>query len=345
LQQAVITTHRFFDLESDESARAEFLTQSSRNKALPLANAYLSQINEAYPTSVATLYAKAEFFAHVAKQTKAPASILQRAFASATKALALKGDFIPAIELKTRLYYQARQDEKAEALLRDLQAKYPKSSKINQLLGQLLYDLKKYDLVKQHYTSWLNKHPKDVEARFFLAASYFARSEFASALSSYKQVIGSNYKPQLSYFFCGSSASQVKDFDQAISCYDKVESGEYLTRAKIELAKLYALNGKIDKALLVVRNPNYATNQLQRVQLINIEIEILNQHVDKDQAKQRLASAMRDYPNELSLLFKKIKLDALVSQPKVLVPLLQQAEERLGSGGLVKQCVDGNAGR
>ncbi len=329
LEQAITATQQFFELETDPLARADLLTQSSKNKTLPIANAYLAKISEAYPASVAALYAQADFLSGAAKHTKAPESIMKQAFSFATKALALKGDFLPAIELKTRLYYRTRQDEKAEAMLRALQNQHPNSSEINQLLGQLLYDLRKYDLAKQHYISWLNRHPKDKEARFFLAATNFAISDYSSALANYKQVIGSDYKPQLSYFFCGSSASQIKDFEQAIRCYEKVESGQYLTRSKIELAKLYALDGKISEALAVVRNPNYATDENEKVRLINIEIEILNQYVDKELSKQRLAIAMKNYPDNLSLLFKKIKFEKLIDHPKELIPLLHQAEEKL----------------
>ena len=329
LEEAVDLTQFYFENQTDAVQRAELLTQNTKTLSLPLANAYLSQIENANPTSVAAIFAKAEFYHRAAKHTKSPSSILQQAFTFVNRALSIKGDFIPAIELKTRLYYQARQDEKAEAMLREAHAKYPKSAEINQLLGQLLYDLRKYSLAKQHYTSWLKKHSKDLEARFFLAASHFATSNFAAALKNYKQIIGSDYKPQLSYFFCGNSATQIKQYEQAIACYEKVESGGYLTRSKVELAKLYALSGKIERALAVARNPNYATNDKSKVQLINIEVEILHRHVDKQQAKERLATALQNHPDNLNLLFKKIKFEQLIDKPKILIPLLEQAEEKI----------------
>ena len=329
LEEAVNFTQIYFKNQISAQQRAELLSRISKDLSLPLANAYLSQIEQANPNSVAAIYAKAEFYFRAAKHTKSPSSVLQQAFTFINKALKIKGDFIPAIDLKTRLFYQARQDEKAEAMLREVNAKYPKSSKINQLLGQLLYDLRKYSLAKQHYTNWLKKHEEDIEARFFLAASYFATSDFAAALENYKKIIGKDYKPQLSYFFCGNSATQIKQYEQAINCYERVESGSYLTRSKVELAKLYALKGEIDKALEVVRNPNYSMDDKTRVQLINIEVEILHRHVGEQQAKERLAKAIQNYPDNLNLLFKKIKFEQLVDKPKLLIPLLEQAEEKL----------------
>jgi len=329
LEEAVKLTQLYFENQPDAEQRAELLTQTTKTLSLPLANAYLSQIETTNPTSVAAIYAKAEFYYRAAKHIKSPSSILQQAFTFINKALGVKGDFIPAIELKTRLYYQARQDDKAEAMLREAHAKYPKSAEINQLLGQLLYDLRKYSLAKQHYSSWLKKHSKDLEARFFLAASYFATSDFAVALENYKQIIGTDYEPQLSYFFCGNSATQIKQYEQAIACYEQVESGSYLTRSKVELAKIYALRGKIDRALAIVRNPNYAIDDKTKVQLINIEIEILHRDIDKQQAKERLATALQNYPDNLNLLFKKVKFEQLVDKPKILIPLLEDAEQKI----------------
>jgi len=329
LEEAVNFTRIYFQNQNDSKQRAKLLIANTKALSLPIANAYLSQIELTYPSSVAAIYAKAEFYSRAAKHTKSPSSVLQQAFTFINKALKIKGDFIPAIELKTRLFYQARQDEKAEAMLREAHAKYPKSSEINQLLGQLLYDLRKYNLAKQHYANWLEQHDEDMEARFFLAASHFATSDFTAALKNYKQIIGKDYKPQLSYFFCGNSATQIKQYEQAISCYERVESGSYLTRSKVELAKLYALKDEINRALKVVRNHANAVDEKGRAQLVNIEIEILYRHVDEQLAKERLVKAMQNYPDNLNLLFKKVKFEQLIDQPKILIPLLEKAEEKL----------------
>jgi len=329
IEQAVAFTERFFKLQSDATKRAKRLDQMTLAQSLPVTNAYFLRLTEKYPQAISVIYARASFFARAAKHTQNPASILQQAFVQLEKALAIKDDFIIAVELKTRMLYQSRQDEKAEALLRKLHAEHPKSRDISQLLGQLLYDLRKYDLSKQHYLGWLKSDPDDTEARFFLAASYFATSNFEASLKQYQKILGSDYKPQLVYFFCGNSASQIKRYAQAIACYELVEQGKYLTRSKIELAKIYALTGKIDDALATVRNPRFATDENTQIQLINVEIEILDQHVDNQSARKRLNSALENYPNNVSLLFKKIKIEGLSDKPEQLVVLLQKAEAQI----------------
>jgi len=332
INSALEFTVRLFEQEPQAVERFMLLENIAQNQQPGIINAYFDQLTLKDPSAVAVYTNKASFFARMAKHTRNPPATLQQAFTQLQTALDLKQNFMPAVELKTRLLYQTHQDEKAEAFLRQLNANYPESKPISQLLGQLLYDLRKYDLSKQHYLSWLRNNKKDKEARFYLAASYFATSEYEKSLAQYRQLLGSNYKPQLVYFFCGNSAGQIKQYPQAIACYELVEEGKYLTRSKIELAKLYALTGKIEKALATVRNPMFAVDENTQIQLINIEVEILDQHVSKDKAKQRLNAALASHPENVSLLFKKIKIDELLDKPKELVALLSKAEKQIPAG-------------
>ena len=196
-------------------------------------------------------------------------------------------------------------------------------------MGQLLYDLKKYQLAEQQYKTLLNQFPKTQEAQFYLGAIYFATQRFQQSLELYRDLLGKQYKPQTTYFFCGNSAAQSNDYPQAIACYDLVNSGPYLTRAKVELAKLYALNGEYNKALNTVRNPKFKTNEKAKVKLLNIEIEIVKQHVNIKQAQSLLQSAMDTYPTHFSFLIKKITFDSLEKKPKALHALFSNVLNRI----------------
>ena len=329
IDQATLHTVQLFEQLKDPSKRFGLIDKILQNQQPGVSNAYLEQLIIEYPKSETIHTAKANFFARVAKHTRNPSAMMKQALSHVEQALQIKEDFIPAVELKTRLLYQARQDEKAEAFLRNLYASHPKSKKISQMLGQLLYDLRKYDLTKQHYSNWLKKNKNDTEARFYLAASYFATSEFEKSLQQYRQILGSDYKPQLTYFFCGNAASQLKQYPQAIACYDLVTEGKYLTRAKIELAKIYRLTDQIDKALVTVRNPKFAIDQDSQIQLINIEIELLNHQGETAAAKQRLEKALANYPSNVTLLFRKVQIDDLSADSDKLIALFSQALEQI----------------
>jgi len=337
ISQALEYTAQLFELQQQPAKRFELLESIAQNQQPGVINTYLDQLVLKDPAAIAVFTSKASFLIRIAKHTRNPAATMKQAFFNLQKAFDLKQDFMPAIDLNTRLLYQAHQDEKAEAFLRQLNANFPESKPISQLLGQLLYDLRKYDLTKQHYLSWLKKHQDDTEARFYLAASYFATSNYKRSLYHYRQILGSDYKPQLVYFFCGNSAGKLKQYSQATACYELVQDGKYLTRSKIELAKLYALTGEIDKALATVRNPKFAVDENTQIQLINIEVELLAQYVNKDQAKQRLTAAMENFPQNVSLLFKKIKIEELSSKPKELVTILSKAEQQIPEGAKKQQ--------
>lgn len=329
IETALVFTSQLFEQQPDLSEQYSLLENILISQRPAVSNAYLNQLTARYPRNVSIYTATANFLARMSKHTRNPAITMSQAFSEIDKVFLFKDNFIPAIELKTRLFYQSKQDEKAEAFLREVFANYPKSAEINQLLGQLLYDLHKYKLSTQHYLSWLKNNPKDAKARFYLAASYFAVSEYKKSLQAYQQILGLDYKRQLVYFFCGNSASQIKDYPQAIACYDLVEEGQYLTRSKIELAKIYILTKQIDKALATVTNPIYATDENSQVQLINIEIEILNKYMSNSEARKRLNSALTSYPNNVSLLFKKIKIERLSDKPQQLVALLYRAKQQV----------------
>lgn len=329
IDTAVSLTNDLITLLSSPEDLAIQLDLIASEQSPAVANAYFSELANQYPESISILYARGAFFSRVAKLTKSPAAIMQQAFSQLDKALSIRADFIPAIELMTQLYYQARQDDKAEAMLRELHSDYPRSQPISQLLGQLLYDLKKYDLAKQHFGRWLKRNKRDDEARFYLAAAYFATGDYNLSLAEYQKLLGSEHKPQMVYFFCGNAASQTKQYAQAIACYDLVTDGPNLTRAKVELAKLYALEGNVSKALDTVRTAKFARNVDEQIQLINIEVEILNQHVSKIEARQRLASALETYPDSLILLFKKIRIDELANKVEPLLALLNTASTKI----------------
>ncbi len=333
IDQAVASSSHLFSLEPDLSELGLLLDEMVRAKPPAIANAYFTQLNANYADNVAVLFARGAFFARVAKLTPRPAEVMKQAFVELNKALEIQSDYIPAVDLKTRLLYQSRQDEKAEAFLRKLHTDFPDSGEISHMLGQLLYDLRKFDLAKQHYANWLKSNKKDHKAYFYLASTHFATGDYKSSLSNFQKILGKDYKPQLTYFFCGNSAAQIKEYAQAIACYNLVSEGKYLTRAKVEQAKLYALTGEIEKALDTVRNPKFADNLESELQLINIEVEILNQYKGKLHALSRLESAISAHPEAISLLFKKMRLLELNDKPEQLIPKLKQARAQFQDDG------------
>jgi len=329
LKQAVSVADGLFLLQKDSAKLTGLLNQISRKQSPMITNAFYLSLLEKYPLNLSVMTSQAYFLVAIAPKTKNPRSIFQQAYSILEQVLSIKTNFLPAIELKTKLLYQSRQMQKAEAFLRQLAVDNPDSAIINELLGQLLYDLRRYDLAIQHYNHWLNKHPKDLESHFYIAASYFATSQYEKSLKHYQQILGKGYKSDLTYFFCGNTASQLKQYAQAVACYEQVVAGDHVTRAKIEQAKIYALTGQIEKALKTLRNPKWATDENTEIQLLSIEIEILAQHVSKQKAIVRLEQAIQKYPTNIVLLYRKISLKELSDNPKQVLAILQGGRNQL----------------
>ncbi|MGB0494835.1 MAG: tetratricopeptide repeat protein [Kangiellaceae bacterium] len=338
LVSALSETEKLFKIQKSEHNRLLLLNEISQSQSPRVVNVYFARLSQAYPESPSVQTAWANYMTHFASRSKTPKNIYGQAFAVVESALKVKSDFLPAIDLKTKLYYQTGQDEKAEAYLRGLHLERPDSKEISLLLGQLLYDLKKHQLAEQQYLTLLKQFPDNLEARFYLGAIYFSTNRPKESLQQYRKLLGTDYKPQSTYFFCGSSAVIAKDFAQAIACYDLVESGPYLTSAKIELAKLHVINKDFDKALNLVRNSEYKVNKKSNIRFLNIEIEILKQHIDENKARDLLDSALEIYPAEFSFLIKKIKFDSMEEDPvalnKLFTDTLTQSKDRLTENDL-----------
>ncbi len=292
-------------------------------------NAYLKQLSISYPKMVSIHTGQAALYAKMANKTRNPGATTSQALLYLQTALNLKKNFIPAVELKVKLLFQSKNPTQALTYLQKLFSQYPRSKAINTILGEVLYDLKKYPQAATHYSKWLKKHKKDLKSRFYLAATYYAQEKYQQSLKHYQKMLGTNYQTQLVYVFCGHAASRLKEYQQAINCYKKVTAGKYLTRAKIELAKIYSLTDQIDKALATVRNVEFASDENKRIQLINLEIEILYQHVGLLQAQQRLNKALVNHPDNMNLLIKKIKINELADKPNELIPLLFLAKKQI----------------
>jgi tetratricopeptide (TPR) repeat protein len=282
-------------------------------------------------SKIVLITAQAKFYMKVAVSNKQSPSLLLQALERVEDALIINPLFNPAIRLKTHILFQARKDQQAKIYLLELFEQHPESIAINQMLGQLLYDMADYQSALLHYQQWLKQHPQDLEARNYLAASYYALGQYEISLKHFKNLLEQGYHSNTTAFYCGDSASKLKNLEQAIICFEMVDDGRFLTLSKIKLAKLLVLKENKELALSVLRTP-YDVNQKSQIQLAIAEIDLLQDHFSAEQAKQKLTDSLTLFPDNLTLLLKKIEIYQLIKQPDLLMDLLVQARQQLQTG-------------
>jgi len=293
---------------------------------------FLQALSEESSQSSAATLAISKLISLWAAQSQNPQNALLQALAYADRALQNSPQFVSAIEQKAKLLFRLRRDEEAEALLREKFAADPDSKAIAALLGHLLYDLKKYHLAINHYRHWLKRHPEDLDARYYLAASYYAEGEFEKALNEFRPLLTQSFELETVAFYCGDSARRLKQWAQARACFARVDNGRFYYSAQMALAELDAQDKNWQQAIQRLQqaaqkaaaDPEHS-NTLIRLQLK--EIDYLYQAYGKERALSRLDALRQEAPNTAAFLFKEIELRGWKNQPQQLVPLLTQGRE------------------
>ncbi len=280
---------------------------------------------------VAITTAQSKFFYDLSTASQTHAGGLNQALSIIDNALRINEQFIPAVRLKSNILYQLRKDSEAISFLSQLYQANPASPQISHMLGQMLYDLRNYQASANHFTGWLENHPQDIEAKYYQAASYYGLQQYHLSLDAFLQLLDESFESHRVAFFCGDSAARIKKLDIALSCFNKIEPGPLFVNAKIQSANIYAEQNNPNKAIeLVSQVGNFSKDD--QIKLVNAEISLLERYRTKPIAKQRLTQALKQYPEELSLLIKKIRLFDLGNQPKALYQLLLKAKDLVEEG-------------
>lgn len=308
----------------------QLLTLHILDKEPRISVALLRELKKTFPDDPAIIALQARFILSLYKTSKNPEKILAQSLSSVEEALKHAPLFVAAIRLKMRLLFQMKDEARAQNYLVYLQKENPKSSPINQIIGQYLYDLQNYNQAIRHYLKWLKTHPKDFESHYYLAASFYALEQYALSLTHFQLLHKNNYKPQSTAFYCGNSAQKLSQNKLAIECFNQVTAGKFLSAAKIKQAHLLTLEKNDQQALAILQAP-YDLDDKSKTQLIVAEIALLNSHYSNKKAKARLNKALKNYPNNFDLLIKKIDIYQLNKNAKKLKMALIDAQKSLVS--------------
>lgn len=333
-EAAIETTQAMLNKIDDPEAKYHFLIQNIIGHDLRVAFTVLRALEErefVKKDKAPYVAAQGKFLVELSGRSNTPTHHLKQSLATVEKSLSFSPAFFPAIKLKSQILVLMRRDAEVVRYLTTLFNQKPNSSQLAIALGQLHFDLRNYKASANHLTGWLNKHPEDREARFYQAASYYNMGQYHLSLENFKRLLGKGYEENTVASYCGNSAININDLTQAESCFKLVTDGTFFINAKIQLAKIYAQQNHLEKALSTLRN----TKNLQdvdKVKLVSTEISLLNEYGSKDLARKKLESALEVYPDDLSLLLKKITIYELNKHPKELYKLLEQAKNLIEPG-------------
>ncbi|KIU43667.1 tetratricopeptide repeat protein [Pseudomonas qingdaonensis] len=239
------------------------------------------------------------------------------------------GEIAPIL-LRARLLQSLDRGPEALPLLRKAIARNPDDKRLRLTYARTLVEQDRIDDAKVEFANLLQQYPEDDELRYSLALVSIEAKALDEATSYLQELIERDSHVDAAHLNLGRIFEERNDSEAALTEYALVGPGNDYLPAQLRQADILIANGRTDEAsrrLAEAREaqPDYA------IQLYLIEAETLGNN-DKDaQAMQVLQAAIRQYPDDLSLLYSRAMLaekrDDLAQMERDLRSILQREPE------------------
>ncbi|MDD0975131.1 tetratricopeptide repeat protein [Pseudomonas fontis] len=239
------------------------------------------------------------------------------------------GEVAPVL-LQARLLQSLDRGPEALPLLRKTIARYPDDKRLRLTYARMLVEQDRIDDAKAEFASLLQQYPEDDELRYSLALVSLEAKAFDEANSYLEELIARDSHVDAAHLNLGRIHEERNDPEGALAEYAQVGPGNDYLPAQLRQADILIANGRAPEAsrrLAEAREaqPDYA------IQLYLIEAETLGNN-DKDaQATQVLQQAIKQYPDDLNLLYTRAMLaekrDDLAQMEKDLRAILTREPE------------------
>ncbi|NER65288.1 tetratricopeptide repeat protein [Pseudomonas sp. MAFF212427] len=216
-------------------------------------------------------------------------------------------DEIAPILLRARLLQSLDRGPEALPLLRKAIARYPDDKRLRLTYARMLVEQDRVDDAKVEFASLLQQYPEDDELRYSLALVSLEAKAFDEATGYLQELIERDSHVDAAHLNLGRILEERNDTEGALAEYAQVGPGNDYLPAQLRQADILIANGRTDEAgrrLAEAREaqPDYA------IQLYLIEAETLGNNDKDTQAIQVLQRGIKQYPDDLSLLYTRAML-------------------------------------
>lgn len=239
-------------------------------------------------------------------------------------------DEIAPILLRARLLQSMDRGPEALPLLRKAIARYPDDKRLRLTYARMLVEQDRVDDAKIEFASLLQQYPEDDELRYSLALVSLEAKALDEATGYLQELIERDSHVDAAHLNLGRIHEERNDSEAALAEYAQVGPGNDYLPAQLRQADILIANGRTDEAsrrLAEAREaqPDYG------IQLYLIEAETLGNNDKDPQAIQVLQRAIKQYPDDLSLLYTRAMLaekrNDLAQMEKDLRSIIQREPE------------------
>ncbi|SOB76502.1 Tetratricopeptide repeat-containing protein [Marinobacter sp. LV10R510-11A] len=228
--------------------------------------------------------------------------------------LAAKPNFQPAIILRGDLLYQTdRVIEALEHLMVNTR-RFPANRQMGTLYGRMLISENELQAAQDEFSRLAERYPDNPGIRLSHALVALENGELDLAKEELTQLTEQGHHTSEASYYLGRIEDQAGNTEQAIEYYQSVEQGAYYFPSLARASSLLTAEGKLNEALENIRSMRSA-NPKQAEQFWLLEVNLLLDQSLRQEALESASSALKEFPNNLQLLYARAMLFDALEQP------------------------------
>lgn len=227
-----------------------------------------------------------------------------------------KNDYKSYYKISVLLKDLGKKDEAIQMLKKLVKQKpdFDNGSASN-ILGEMLYEKENFKEAITVYSNVLKLVEGNALMYYNLGLSYSRMNEFSLAKKAYEKTIEADDKFYYAYYRLAQISLLYRDFDSAEHNFIKAASEEYEAKAYYELAKIYILKNKKEKAIIYINKAIENDSQLyEKTKNEPILFCLKNQIIKKEETKNenplsKKEIEIEEYLNNTYNITKKLNAD------------------------------------
>ena len=231
------------------------------------------------------------------------ANRMDDAAAGAEKALELKSSWEQGAILKAQVLRKSAPD-KVIPFYQGFVVEHPASPEVRMQLGRELATERKLAEAREQFRAAERFAERDPQPSYAVGLLSLQLEEHVEAQAAFTRSLKLGYREAAAiYLGMGQAAEGLKRYDEAIGWYQRVDSGDWV-RAQLKIATLMARQQGLAAGRGYLQRIEPRSSE-DRVQIIQVEAQLLRDAKAWRETYDMLTKAVEDYPDSFELLYDR----------------------------------------
>jgi len=209
--------------------------------------------------------------------------------------------------LRVRLLQSVGRDDEALSLLKKGMRRHPEDKRLHLSYARLLVDQDRLDDAKDEFATLVEQFPEDDDLRLSMAMVCLEARAWDEAARYLEELIERGSYVDAAHYQLGRVYEERKDQESALIEYGLVEPGNHYLPALVRQTEILFDSDRAAEASARLTRAREAQPEYA-LQLYLVEAEALTNHDRLDDAWQLIGRALRQFPDDLNLLYTRAML-------------------------------------